>query len=234
MHVHNIMEEYVEKHVNALYEQLKKAGTTWLSCDCENCRLDAISYVLNRVAPHYTVSGRGAVYTAQILENAQLKADVNALSMEAIRIISSVQRPYHKTEDTNSENIERFNGSPVFNFPVISGAVYDGDAFAPVSDAKVTLYGANGQIVKMHDVSWQNPTGTFQSTKGSFSFWPETIKAVSRNETRKFSFVIEASKEGYSSIKHGFEIVLMSDDKPVTNISQSVTMKIKDLIFFKE
>ncbi len=233
MKVHNIMEEYVEKNVNSLYEQLKKSNTSWLSCDCENCRLDAISYVLNRVQPHYTVSGRGAVYTSQILEDPQLKADLNAICMEAIRIISSIQRPYHKENSLTDEASKRFEGSPVFNFPVISGSLYDGDTFEPVTDAEVTLYGQNG-IVKMHDISWANPSNTFKTTKGSFSFWPETIKAVSRDESRKFSFTVEAKKKGYTTIRHGFEIVLMSENSVTGSISETVTTKIKDLILFKE
>ena len=233
MQVHNLMEEYVEKNVNSLYDQLKKASTSWLTCDCDNCRLDAISYVLNRVQPHYTVSGRGAVYTSQILEDAQLKADVNAVSMEAIRIISSIQRPYHKENIQTDEKASRFSGSPVFNFPIISGSIYDGETFEPISDGEVTLYCKN-EIVKMHDATWSNPSGTFKSTRGSFSFWPETIKAVSREETRKFSFTVEAKKKGYTTVRHGFEIVLMSEDSVTGNFSQTVTTKIKDLILFKE
>ena len=96
MKVHNLMEEFVTQIVNELYDNLVENKARWITCSCESCRLDAISYVLNRIPPHYIISGRGVVYTAQMLNDPQLRADVSALSMEAIRIISSVQRPYHK------------------------------------------------------------------------------------------------------------------------------------------
>lgn len=234
MNVHNIMEEYVSKNVNELYDELVKEKTPWLTCDCETCRMDSISYVLNRIQPRYIVSGRGAVYTTQILDDGQLKADVHALSIEAIRVISSVQRPYHKITSKVSESNKNKNiSSPVFNFPVISGAVYDGDTFAPLIDAEITLLDKNG-IVMMHDFSWPNPTKTFKSTKGSFSFWPNAETASKAGEAKKFSFTIEAKAEGYSTAKQGFEIILMSESEREEKIKNSLTMKIQDIILFKE
>lgn len=231
MKVHNVMEEYVEGQINSLYDQLEKEGAAWLTCSCENCRLDATSYVLNRIPPRYIVSGRGAVYTAQSLQDSQTKADVNAVSMEAIRVISTVQRPYHKTKrKTPQEDKPR---SPAFNFPVISGAVFDGDTFEPLSDAEIVLMDSSGKTA-MHDISWSNPAKTFKSTKGSFSFWPEAIPAEKAGETKKISFTIEAKAEGYPAARQGFEIVLMSENFRKENISQPITMKVQDIILFKE
>ena len=51
MNIHNLMEEVVGHRINKLYNQIKEVNACWLTCDCENCRADAISYVLNRVAP---------------------------------------------------------------------------------------------------------------------------------------------------------------------------------------
>ena len=51
MNLHNLMEEKVVKHVNELYDQMKDQKISWLSCDCEHCRLDTASYVLNRIPP---------------------------------------------------------------------------------------------------------------------------------------------------------------------------------------
>ena len=72
MNVHNLMEEYVAERVEETYNQLNKKRPGWLVCDCESCRLDVTSYVLNKVHPHYIVSGRGALYTAQKLVDKQL------------------------------------------------------------------------------------------------------------------------------------------------------------------
>ena len=58
MNVHNLMEEIVKQRVDQLYENAKNEKVEWLSCDCENCRLDTVSFVLNRIPPKYVVSGR--------------------------------------------------------------------------------------------------------------------------------------------------------------------------------
>ena len=234
MNVHNIMEEYVEKHINELYGQLVSDKAPWLSCDCDSCRNDAISYVLNRIAPHYIVSGRGAVYTAQILEDTQLKADVNALSIEAIRVISSVQRPFHKISAAlNSEAMEKKQDTPHFNFPIISGSVYDGNTFEPIPDAVISLLDNKGNVL-MHDFSWPNPTKTFNSTKGSFSFWPASIPCSKAEESKKFYFTLEVKANGFTSVREAFEIVVMSEENIQNNMSKSLTMKIKDIILFKD
>ena len=82
MNIHNLMEEVVGHRINKLYNQIKEVNACWLTCDCENCRADAISYVLNRVAPRYVVSGRGVIHARDILQDAQIKADIDALGIE--------------------------------------------------------------------------------------------------------------------------------------------------------
>ena len=51
MNVHNLMEEIVKQRVDQLYENAKNEKVEWLSCDCENCRLDTVSFVVNRIPP---------------------------------------------------------------------------------------------------------------------------------------------------------------------------------------
>lgn len=231
MNVHNQMEEYVSDRVRDIYRQLKEKESPWLTCSCESCILDSISYVLNRVAPHYVVSGRGAVYSSQVLNDSQLRADVDALAVEAIRIINSVQRPYHKL----SSNLIAMSGQneqqPFFNFPVLNGNVYDGSTFEPVIDAEITLKSKNGVVI-MQDFSWPNPCRTYKSTKGSFSFWPESIPASKENEIRKFTFTAEAKAQGYQTVSQAFEIVVAGEPKKRIYINNSLTMKIPDFILF--
>ena len=45
MNVHNLMEDLVIQNVGEMYAQVKEAKAAWLTCDCENCRLDTVSYV---------------------------------------------------------------------------------------------------------------------------------------------------------------------------------------------
>ena len=230
MKVHNLMEEYVEVRVRDLYQQLEKQKALWLSCSCENCIMDSISYVLNRTAPHYVVSGRGVVYTSQALDNHQLRADVDALCLEAVRTVNTVQRPYHKiiSKINQTENASK----PHFNFPVISGSVFNGDTFEPVINAEVTLKDKNG-LVLMQDFSWSNPSKTFTSTKGAFSFWPQAIEAEKEDDARKFDFTLEIKAQGYQTQTKFIEITLTSESEKKTQINHTYTMKIQDVILFK-
>ena len=62
MTVHNILEEEVINQVNNIYDQAKEIGIAWITCDCEQCRLDTATYVLNRIPPKYIVSTSKFVY----------------------------------------------------------------------------------------------------------------------------------------------------------------------------
>ena len=95
MNVHNLMEDTVTKAVNALYDRVKADNIPWLTCDCENCRLDTVSYVLNRIPPKYVVSGRGVTHNVEYLASSQLQADVDSLALEGMRTVSSTKRPFH-------------------------------------------------------------------------------------------------------------------------------------------
>lgn len=232
MKVHNLMEEYVFQIVNELYDKLAENNAPWLTCNCESCKLDATSYVLNRIEPHYIVSGRGVVYTSQLLNQSQLKADVNALSMEAIRIISSTKRPYHKEITKELKKEIKKDDSCYFNFPIFSGTVYNGSTFEVLPNVTITLKDNDNNIIAMQDFSWENPCKTYSSTKGSFSFWPHSIKADKINENKKFEFILETSCEGFTNTTCGFDITLVSEDTKKTNIASTVTLKLKDIFMF--
>ena len=140
MNVHNLMEEIVKQKVDKLYENAKEEKVEWLSCDCENCRLDTVSFVLNRIPPKYVVSGRGATHAAIDLDNTQLQADVESLAMEGMRTVSSTKRPYHLD---SSNNDAPKNVQPYFNFNSFTGRIFDGATFEPVSNASVLLLSAS-------------------------------------------------------------------------------------------
>ena len=114
MNVHNIMEEKVFNHVNDLYNQMKEQNVSWLSCDCEQCRLDTASYVLNRIPPRYVVSGRGVSHNAS-LDDTQLRADINALVMEGKQTIvalgagASTKAVYPDGRIERCENVKDVN-----------------------------------------------------------------------------------------------------------------------------
>lgn len=228
LQVHNLMEEKVFECVNALYDQIKQARSPWLTCDCENCRIDAVNYVLNKIPPHYVVSGRGVTHNAELLNEHQLKADIDALAMEGIRLVSSAKRPYHnavqKTASIPSE--------PVFNFPTLVGTVYDGSTFVPLENAYIDLR-LDGKLAEMMDASWANPTQTFEATKGSYTFWPKAIKTAEEKENRTFTFTLEISAEGYTPTTYTFTVPLVSEKINRFEPNSIYSLKIQDIFLFK-
>ena len=230
MNVHNIMEELVSQRINNLYDQLRDEKLSWLSCDCMNCRLDTISYVLNRVTPKYVVSGRGVTHSIPSLNNSQLKADIEALGIEGIRIVSSTKRPFHEMPRADCEVEKAIQ--PVFNMPTFIGTVLDGTTFEPLIGATVILK-QDGAPAEMVDSTWGNPCKTFQSTNGTYSFWVKSIPAKKDGENQKFNFTIEISAPEYTPISYAFEVPVVSESITRTELNSTFSLKIKDLILFR-
>ena len=230
MNVHNMMEDLVAAEVNGLYDQIKQASSPWLTCDCKNCRLDTISYVLNRIPPKYVVSGRGVTHSNEIFADHQLIADISAVAMDGIRVISSTKRPFHTLPREECEAQREEN--PSYNFPTFAGSVLDGSTFEPISGAKILLK-LDGKPVDMVDMTWANPTQTFQSTRGAFTFWAKSIPAVKDGESRKFAFEIEVEVEGYEKSYNYFEVPIISDSISKTELNTACSVKIRDIVLFK-
>lgn len=230
MNVHNIMEDIVKSRVDSLYDQIKKEKASWLTCDCQNCRADAVSYVLNRVAPKYVVSGRGVTHSSNLLDDHQLRADINAICLEGIRIISSSKRPFH--ELPREECKVTGESSPVFNFPTFVGSVLDGNTFEPVAGAKILLK-LDGKPMEMVDKTWTNPATTFLSTNGSYTFWGKSVAAQKEGETKTFNFSVEISADGYTPALYNFELPVKSSGHVQEEFNANYSVKIKDIVIFK-
>lgn len=231
MDVHNIMEDIVKVRVDSLYDQIKKEHSSWLTCDCQNCRADATSYVLNRIAPKYVVSGRGVTHNSGILNDHQLRADINAICLEGIRIISSSKRPFHEFPRKECEIKE--HKSPAFNFPTFVGTILDGNTFEPVAGAEIFLK-IEGKPMEMVDRTWANPAKTYMTTNGSYSFWGKSLPAESEGETRTFNFTLEISAEGYIPISYHFQYQLKSEGYVRQEFNAAYSLKIKELVIFKK
>lgn len=222
MKIHNIMESYIINRTNALYDDFVEMKNSFLTCSCENCRLDTICYVLNRVQPKYVVSGRGMTY-ANLALNGQMKADIDAMIIDGIRVVNAAKRPYHdqrKLQDTTAN-------TPAFTFPVFMGAVYDGHSFEPLSGVSIEL-SADGKLVPMEDASWENPTLTYKPAKGSFTFKPASIPAEKEGETREFHFTITIRSADYQPLIYSFTIPLTSNKEEAPFIS----LKLQDSYMF--
>lgn len=230
MNVHNTMEEVVGEIVNGLYDQIKASGASWLTCDCENCRLDATSYVLNRVPPRYVVSGRGVEYAKQVWDNKQLIADISALALEGVRTISSTKRAYHTLPHEALEVTQK--GLSAFNFPTFSGTVLDGSTFEPIAGATVMLK-CDGKVCEMADRTWNNPVTTFEATKGAFTFWVRSVPAEKDGVNRKFTFQLEISASGHDAVTRSFEVPVVSESRGYVGLNTVYTVKVPDTLLFR-
>ena len=228
MVVHNVMEELVSRRVHELFAHVKEVSPMWFTCDCEDCRLDTITYVLNRIQPKYIVSGRGLNYNLSY-SSSQLNVDIDALGMEGLRNISAAKRPYHGQNNITHSRVQEIN--PVFNFPVIIGAVFDGRTFDPLADVTLILR-KNNELADMSDLSWANPCNTYSSTKGHFSFWVKFEDAQMPGQAKTFNFSIEAKAEGFDAVSYMFDLNLQSEANVRSELSLVYSHKIPDFFLF--
>lgn len=230
MNVHNLMEDIVTKTVNNTYNQVISEKSNWLSCDCENCRLDTVSYVLNRIPPKYVVSGRGVTHSSDVLNDYQLQADIQSLTLKGMHIVNTTKRPYHSENNIKKPQLSL---NPAFNFSNITGAILDGTTFEPIIGAKVVLK-CNGELAEMFDKSWSNPYVTVKSTNGIYNFWIKPIPAEKAGVVKKFNLSFEFTAEGYTPLTTHMELQLTSDENSNFEIDSTFSLKMKDIILFKE
>ncbi|MBQ9238246.1 MAG: late competence development ComFB family protein [Treponema sp.] len=233
MKVHNIMEEYVATRVENIYNRLTEDAIAWLTCDCDICRHDVVGYVLNRIPPRYVVSSRGSTHGAQAFTDAQLSADVDALVMHGIRLINAIQRPYHTPYQRIHEK-EKNHITPVFNFPVFQGTVYDGLSFDCLADVQLTLMQEDNTVALMVDTTWENPCRTYKATNGSYSFWVRPFAAGNAHSNATFHFTIEAVCDGYRPVFYGFAIPLVSEESKRLTMDASSALKLPDFFLFPD
>lgn len=229
MNIHNLMEEYVFSHVNALYDGFEKERPAWLRCSCRDCRIDVTTYVLNRVPPRYVVSGRGVIHSKRALSDPQLRADVDMITLEGIRLINASSRPYHKGNKVVEKEAKN---ELLFNFPVFIGTVLDGNTFEPMSGVTVTLK-LEDKIVDMFDKTWSNPCLTYNATKGVYSFLVKPLPSKEENETKKFTFVVTAEAEDYAPSIYSFDLTIVSEKGKTTSTDTSFSLKMQDMFMFR-
>ena len=83
----NIMEDAVEYQLNKLLPTMPEV------CSCDNCKLDMMSYALNRLSPQYVRTDTGALF--QKLNNYQPQAEVEILTTVMSAINKSGSHPQH-------------------------------------------------------------------------------------------------------------------------------------------
>ncbi|MCG8481445.1 MAG: late competence development ComFB family protein, partial [Spirochaetales bacterium] len=178
MAIHNLMEELAASVLDEVCKEDQAGSRRY--CVSEQCRTDALCYILNRISPRYISSGRGFAHlTEELQEDQQLMIDVMRLVHEGLQRVSAVRRTFYDVESKDA-----LQGA-CFNFPTIKGRLLDGAGFLPVSEVDVQLF-LDGALVEMFDSRWSNPYHVSAQTPGTFIFWPATISVAETGSARTF------------------------------------------------
>ena len=84
----NIMEEAVVYQLNKILPTMPNI------CSCEDCKLDMITYALNRLHPQYVRTDTGALF--QKLNNSSPQAEVEILTTVIAAINTIGSHPHHQ------------------------------------------------------------------------------------------------------------------------------------------
>lgn len=227
MDIHNTTEELVISEINAICDSLDAEEKRGEICTCNQCRQDAACYVLNRIMPHYVVSHRGLA-RVNLENDQQNRADLTAMSYEAIKRVSHNQRP--NFDHKGGYKAEITGEAPSFYIPPIMGQVYNGLNFSPVTGITVELL-QNGKLAEMKDSNWQNPYSLIPNTGGTFTFLPKPVPADKIDISKIFEFTVKIASPEFAELNHAVTINVISEQIN-QSISLSRTFKLPDLYLF--
>jgi competence protein ComFB len=231
MELKNTVENTVISKVDEVFRALGENENTKNYCNCNQCRMDIICYVLNRTPPHYIVSNRGASRVfSEGLERQQRAADITALIYDGLKRVNHNQRP-NFIHSSDPDYIDPGSKIAVFNVPTIMGRIFNGDNFAPLSGADVELLW-NGELVAMKDGNWHNPYHIVSNLEGNFSFWPAPVPASRTNNHKIFEYTLRVCAPGFETLNHFFKIPVASEIQAAGSFSLERTFKLPDLYIF--
>ena len=88
-----LLRNLTEDYCILIFENIKDSLDC---CKCEQCRLDMISYALNRLKPKYVVSSRGELMAKLCEFDNQFEANVMSELAEAAKVVKA--HPRHNIE----------------------------------------------------------------------------------------------------------------------------------------
>jgi competence protein ComFB len=230
MELHNTIKGKVISKVEEIFEALDKENTGKF-CTCDQCKMDVICYVLNRTPPRYIVSNRGASRSLEEgIESQQQAADIAALIHDGLKQVNHNLRP-NFTHSSEKSAVPNEAEIPKFIIPTIMGRIFNGDNFAPLSDATVELIWA-GELVAMRDGNWQNPYHIVHNIEGNYSFWPAPVPASRVNNHKIFEYILRVSAPEFETLTHIFKIPVASEIQATMSFSPDRTFKLPDLYMF--
>jgi competence protein ComFB len=237
--IHNLTEDVVLKEVDAICGEIEKSGQKPEVCTCDQCRLDAACYVLNRTQPSYVVSHRGVARLGpETLEHRQRGIDLTVLIYKALEEVAHRRRPNFDHQARSAKEAECAATGitacrAVFNIPAIVGRVFNGANFEPLSAIDVELL-REGERVAMRDPNWQNPCRLVKDTAGTFTFWPRPVEANTAGEQAVFEFAVRIKAEGLETLTHFFEVPVASEAAADVPFSMDRMFKLPDRYLFPE
>jgi len=206
--IHNTNEDLVFNMVQVIFDEIQASGNPENYCLCYQCRVDTICFTLNRIEPNYIVSNRGFSRSELSgVKRQQTEADITTLIYKGLRLVNHNQRAT-APHDGSQGNLFRMN-QPMFDIPTISGRIFNGATFEPITNIDVLLY-CEGELVAMRNSNWQNPYTMVPATPGVFSFWPAQVSAPTPEVVKEFKFTIKINSPDYEPLNHFFPLQAIS------------------------
>lgn len=223
--INNIMEDLVFTEVNKIYDELLLNPKSWFECGCQQCRLDTMCYVLNRIKPYYVKSSRGLAHflKSDELDYRQLSVDITTLAIQGAEQVAKNKRPH-------AEGLEEVR-CPVFNFPAITGRILDGKTFLPINDIEVYLKMGQTNVEQLNAL-WENPYIISEKTAGTYSFLPKYARATDVGVNQVFPFSIVVDAPGYAPLNYYFKVGVQSREDIKTEVSMQNYLRLPDLFLF--
>jgi len=230
MDIHNTNEDLVYESVQNVFDEVQKSGNPEKFCMCYQCRTDTICFVLNRIEPNYIVSNRGFTRIEQSgSKRQQIEADITTLIYKGLRLVNHNMRPTAPHDGTPAATFKIH--SPLYDIPTISGRIFNGISFEPISDVEISLY-CDGELAMMRNNNWQNPFSMVPITPGVFSFWPAPITADVPESSKEFKFSLRIDSPNYEQLNHFFTISSVSRFHNPQSYALNRTYKLPDLYLF--
>jgi competence protein ComFB len=226
MRVHNLAKELVVQKVDEMFSDPAELKATGLDSGDQGSKFDVICYVLNRVPPHYVVSGRGIAHheSGDFQAKVQRLADMARLTREGMISVAK-----HRRERTGSYDIG--TEGPYFNFPSVIGRLFNGVNFEPVHDVDLGLY-QDGQLVKVIDPNWQNPYRLVLNTAGTYLFWPHPVQVGKLPAEKSFEFELRCDDPAFEPLHYFFTLEVASSPEFIDFVNTTASTRLKDLYLF--
>lgn len=230
MDIHNTNEDLVYVAVQKIFDEIHKSGNPEKYCLCYQCRIDTMCFALNRIEPRYIVSNRGFTrIDPNSIKSQQMEADITSLIYKGLRLVNHNQRPTSPHDGTTVNSFKTNN--PLFDIPTISGRIFNGISFEPITGIEVSLR-CDGELVNMRNSNWQNPFTMVSSTPGAFGFWPAPITADIPDVTKEFQFSLWVDSPGFEPLNHFFKLSSTSKFHTAQSYALNRTYKLPDLYLF--